>query len=68
MRKTTIAIDDEAAAAAGLVLGTVGLTATVNAAMREVAAMAARRRMVDRLTAMDGLDLDKPEVMATAWR
>jgi Arc/MetJ family transcription regulator len=68
MRKTTIAIDDEAAAAAGLALGTVSLTATVNAAMREVAAMASRRRMVDRLTSMDGLDLDKPEVMDTAWR
>ena len=68
MRKTTIAIDDEVAAEAGRTLGTTGLTATVNQAMREVVAMAARRRLVERLRAMDGMDLDKPDVMSRAWR
>lgn len=68
MRKTTIAIDDEVAAEASRTLGTRGLTATVNQAMREVVAMAARRRLVERLRTMDGMDLDKPDVMSHAWR
>ncbi len=68
MRKTTIAIDDHVAAAAGQALGTQSLTQTVNESMREVVAMAARRRVVDRLKSMEGMDLDKPEVMAEAWR
>ena len=68
MRKTTIAIDDEVAAEASRTLGTRGLTATVNQSMREVVAMAARRRLVDRLRAMEGMDLDDPDVMSRAWR
>jgi Arc/MetJ family transcription regulator len=68
MRKTTIAIDDEVAAEASRTLGTKGLTATVNQSMREVVAMAARRRLVDRLRAMEGMDLDNPDVMSQAWR
>jgi Arc/MetJ family transcription regulator len=68
MRKTTIAIDEEVAAQASRTLGTKGLTATVNQSMREVVAMAARRRMVERLRNMQGMDLDKPEVMSGAWR
>ncbi|HZS16280.1 MAG TPA: type II toxin-antitoxin system VapB family antitoxin [Candidatus Dormibacteraeota bacterium] len=68
MRKTTIAIDDEVAAQASRTLGTRGLTATVNQSMREVVAMAARRRLVERLRAMDGMDLDDPDVMSRAWR
>lgn len=68
VRKTTIAIDENAAAEASRVLGTKGLTETVNRSMREVVAMAARRRFVDRLRRMDGMDLDDPDVMAGAWR
>ena len=68
MRKTTITIDEAAAAEASRVLGTRGLTETVNRSMREVAAMAARRRFVERLRRMDGMDLDDPDVMAGAWR
>lgn len=68
MRKTTIAIDEELAAEAGRTLGTKGLTATINQSMREVVAMAARRRLVDRLRSMKGTDLDKPDVMSGAWR
>lgn len=68
MRKTTISIDEDAAAEAGRVLGTKGLTETVNQSMREVVAMEARRRFVDRLRRMEGMDLDDPAVMAQAWR
>ena len=68
MRKMTIAIDDEVAAEASRILGTKGLSATVNQSMREVVAMAARRRVVDRLGEMKGIDLDNPEVMSHAWR
>jgi Arc/MetJ family transcription regulator len=68
VRKTTIAIDEELAAEAGRALGTKGLTATVNQSMREVVASAARRRFVERLRSMEGMDLDKPDVMSQAWR
>lgn len=68
MRKTTIAIDEAAAAEASRVLGTKGLTETVNQSMREVAAMAARRRFVERLRRMEGMDLNDAEVMSRAWR
>lgn len=68
VRKTTISIDEDAAAEAGRVLGTKGLTETVNQSMREVVAMEARRRFVDRLRRMEGMDLDDPAVMAQAWR
>lgn len=36
--------------------------------MREVVAMAARRRFVERLRRMDGMDLDDADVMSRAWR
>ena len=68
MRKTTIAIDEVAAAEARRVLGAKGLTETVNQSMREVAAMGARRRFVDRLRRMDGMDLDDADVTSRAWR
>jgi Arc/MetJ family transcription regulator len=68
VRKTTIAVDDEVAAEASRTLGTKGPTATVNQSMREVVAMAARRRLVERLRTMEGMDLDKPDVMSGAWR
>ena len=68
MRKTTIAIDEGAAAEASRVLGTKGLTETVNQSIREVVAMAARRRFVERLRRMEGMELDDAEVMARAWR
>jgi len=67
VRKTTIAIDDEIAAEAGRALHTKGLTATVNQSMREVVAMAARRRFVERLRTMEGMDLGDPDVMSQAW-
>ena len=50
------------------VLGTQGLKATVQRAFEEVLALHARRRAIQQLQEMDGLDLDRPEVMAQAWR
>jgi Arc/MetJ family transcription regulator len=40
----------------------------VHRALESVVVTDRRRRHADRLQAMDGLDLDKPEVMAGAWR
>ncbi len=68
MHRTTIEVDEALVARAAAVLGTRGLKATVHRALEEVIAGEARRRLAKRLTTMDGLDLDKPEVMTTAWR
>ena len=66
--KTTIEVDKELVERAAAILGTRGLKATVHRALEEVVAGEARRRLVQRLRTMEGLDLDKPEVMARAWR
>ena len=50
MTKTLIEIDDEYLAAAQQALGTATKKDTVNAALREVTALAARRRDLHRLT------------------
>jgi Arc/MetJ family transcription regulator len=67
MTKTLIDIDDEYLAAAQQVLGTTTKKDTVNAALREVAALAARRRDVQRLTSHDLPDLEDEDVMRAAW-
>ena len=68
MRKTTLELDDETLADARRVLGTSGITDTVDAALREVRVQDARRRLIEQLRALEGLDLDDPEVMRAAWR
>jgi len=68
MRKTTVAIDDQLAAQAGRALGTTTLTDTVREAMRLAVATSARRKFVERLSAMRGMDLDDAAVMNQAWR
>jgi Arc/MetJ family transcription regulator len=68
MRKTTLEFDEELFARTRDVLGTRGLKATVQRAFEEVLALHARRQVIEQLQAMDGLDLDRPEVMAEAWR
>lgn len=68
LHKTTIEIDEALVARAGAILGTRGLKATVQRALEEIVAQEARRRLTDRLRTMQGLDLDKPEVMEQAWR
>ena len=68
MRKTTIWIDEDLVQQAQAALGTRGLKATVDKALQEAVALAARRRAIEQLRTMSGLELDKPEVMAGAWR
>ena len=68
LHKTTLEIDEVLVQRAAAVLGTRGLKATVHRALEEVVAAEARRRLVERLRTMDGLDLDDQEVMARAWR
>ena len=68
MTKTLIEIDDEYLAAAQQALGTVTKKDTVNAALREVAALAARRRDLHRLTSGGLPDLEDEDVMRAAWQ
>jgi Arc/MetJ family transcription regulator len=67
-RKTTLWIDPRKLARARRVLGTRGIRDTVDGALDEVLAIEARRRLVERLRRMEGIDLDDPGVMAEAWR
>jgi Arc/MetJ family transcription regulator len=68
MTKTLIEIDDEYLAAAQQALGTTTKKDTVNAALREVTALAARRRDLDRLTSRGLPDLEDEGVMRAAWQ
>jgi Arc/MetJ family transcription regulator len=68
MTKTLIEIDDEYLAAAQQALGTATKKDTVNAALREVTALAARRRDLYRLTSGGLPDLEDEDVMRAAWQ
>jgi Arc/MetJ family transcription regulator len=68
MAKTLIEIDDEYLAAAQQALGTSTKKDTVNAALREVTALAARRRDLQRLTSRSLPDLEDEDVMRSAWQ
>ena len=68
MAKTLIDVDEDSLAAAQQVLHTETKKDTVNAALRAVAAMAARRRDLERLTSGDLPDLEDADVMRAAWR
>ena len=68
MTKTLIEIDDEYLAAAQQVLHTDTKKDTVNTALREVVALAARRRDLRRLTSGSLADLADDEVMRAAWQ
>ncbi len=68
MAKTLIEIDEQYLAAAQRELGTTTKKDTVNAALREVAALAARRRDLQRLTSRRLPDLENEDVMRAAWQ
>ncbi len=68
MHKTTLMLDDAKLRRARRVLGTKGIRDTIDRALDEVLAVDARRRLVEKLRTMKGLDLDNAEVMAGAWR
>lgn len=64
----TLVVDEAKLRRVRSVLGTNGIKDTIDRALDEVLALEARRRLVERLRSMEGLDLDDPEVMACAWR
>ena len=68
MAKTLIDVDEEMLAAAKDALGTSTKKDTVNAALRAVAALAARRRDLQRLVSGGLPDLADDQVMASAWQ
>ena len=67
-RKTSFEIDTAKVAAAKEILGTKGLTDTVDAALTEVVKLQQRRRLLELLSTPGVLELDDPEVMSGAWR
>ena len=67
-RKTTLWIDPRKVERARRVLGTRGIRDTVDGALDEVLAIEERRRFVERLRQMKGMELDDAAVMAEAWR
>ncbi len=68
IRTTTIQIDERKLSRVKRVLRTKTLRETVDRSFDEVLARAAREEAIEQLRTMKGLDLDKPEVMARAWR
>ena len=61
-------IDDELVARVRTLLGTSSIRETIDEALREVERRDARRREIQALIEMDGLDLCDPAVMSGAWR
>jgi len=68
MAKTLIDVNEEDLAADAQVLNTQTKKDTVNAALRAVAALAARRRDLQRLASGGLPDLEDAEVMRAAWQ
>ena len=68
MAKTLIDVDEEQLAGAQKALQTKTKKDTVNAALRQVTALAARRRDLHRLMSGGLPDLADDEVMRAAWR
>lgn len=67
-RVTSVEIDEAKLAGVKRVLGTRSLRETVDRSFDEVLSRAAREKSIERLRNMEGLDLDRPRVMAKAWR
>jgi Arc/MetJ family transcription regulator len=68
MAKTLIDVNEEYLAAAQQALHTETKKDTVNAALRAVAALAARRRDLQRLVTGGLPDLEDEQVMRSAWQ
>ena len=66
--KTLIDVDEDRLTAAQQVLQTTTKKDTVNRALAEVVAVAARRRDLARLRSEEGADLGDVEIMTSAWR
>lgn len=67
-RKTSVEIDEQLLEEVRRILGTSTLKETVEEAFLEVLRERARRDEVEALGEMRGMDLDDPDVMASAWR
>lgn len=67
-RKTSVEIDEELLDEVSRALETSTLRETVEEAFREVLRAEARRREIEALSKMEGMDLDDPDVMSRAWR
>jgi Arc/MetJ family transcription regulator len=68
MAKTLVDVNEEYLAAAQEVLHTESEKDTINAALRMVASLAARRRDLQRLVSGGLPDLEDAEVMRAAWQ
>jgi Arc/MetJ family transcription regulator len=68
MAKTLVDVNEEYLAAAQEVLRTKTKKDTINAALRTVAALAARRRDLKRLTSGGLPDLEDADVMRAGWQ
>jgi Arc/MetJ family transcription regulator len=68
MAKTLIDVDEQQLAEAAQVLNTQTKKDTVNAALRLVTSLAARRRDLQRLTSGGLPDLYNEDVMRAAWQ
>ena len=68
MTKRLVDIDDDLLEEASAVLGASTMEDAVNRSLESVVLAARRRRHIDRLEGMVGLDLDNPSVMSGAWR
>ena len=68
MRKTSVDVDDHLLDQVRNVLGTSSIKETIDGALREVMRAEARRREIEALAVMEGLDLADEKVMAKAWR
>jgi Arc/MetJ family transcription regulator len=66
--RTVVDIDEDALREARAVLGTTTKVDTVNRALSEVAALAARRRDLRRLAAGELTDLGDDETYVAAWQ
>ena len=66
--KTLIDLDEECLAAAKEALQTTTKKDTVNRALAEVVAIAARRRDLARLRSEEAADLGDTAIMTSAWR
>jgi Arc/MetJ family transcription regulator len=68
MHRTTINLDQKKLSKVRRLLGTTGIKDTVERAFDEILAMDLRKRAVERLIKMDGLELADPTITASAWR
>lgn len=67
VKETTLEYDEQLFEEVRQNLGTKGLKATVHEAFKEVLRRRATHALIRQLRTIDGLDLDKPEVMRNAW-